>query len=158
LVIEHPSPDEERPALEVMVQRCGELAAFVRRKLRRADTIWFAVENARGPGPAVGFPEADGWIDTPQTPRARGEADRPGRLLGTAFEDEVSGRAHLARSEQGTGSALHDLDSVDGVIETEERARVHEGEGGHAIERHAFDHVGEEGRVAAAREAGDLDV
>src|SRR5262249_15153307 len=41
---------------------------------------------------------------------------------------------------------------------TEQRARVHKGERGHAIERHAFDHVGEEGRVAAARVAGDFDV
>src|SRR5262249_56899955 len=39
LVIEHPCPDEERPALEVMVQRCGELAAFVRRELRRAPPL-----------------------------------------------------------------------------------------------------------------------
>src|SRR5215475_13108375 len=103
-----------------MVQRRGELATLVRRELRRAHTIRFAVETADGPIPTVGNLEAGVGIDTPQSLIPVGHADRAGRLLGTAFEDEVRGRAHLARSEQGTRSALHDLDSIDGVIETEE--------------------------------------
>src|SRR5262249_21766846 len=132
-VIEHPSPEEQRPPLELVVQRCGELAAAIRGEGRRAYAHGFAVEAADRAVPTLSDFEAGVGVEAVHALVAVGHANRTGRLLSAALENEVGGGSHLSRTVQGARSAHDDLGALYGVVETEQRARVHERERGHAV-------------------------
>src|SRR6185437_12751793 len=129
------TPEHQRAAVQVLAECRRELAALISGKLRRADAGGVPVEPAGTRIPAINYREAEESIDAARALAAVRRGDRSAGLSGAALQDEVGGRAHLARTEHRAWAALHDLNAVGRVVQTEQRARVHEGQVGHAVQR-----------------------
>src|SRR6185312_7109014 len=147
-------PEGHRAAREIVLQGGSELATVVRWKLRIAHAVGYTVEAANTAIPPIGDLEPLVHVSPPHVLGAVGDADLAARRGISRLEDVVRRTADLSGPEQHAGTALDHLDPLDGVIEAKERARVHVGEVRRAVERHAHDHIGEEWRIAATREAG----
>src|SRR6185312_13014599 len=158
LVVQFARPQHERAVVPVVGQRGGQLAALVGLELWRAHAIGRAIEAADAGVPAVLELEPVEAVDAPQALVAIGQPDVTGWFGGALAQNEVGGRAHLAGAEYGARATLHDFNALDRVVKPEQRARVHERQRGHTVDRRTVDHVGEEWGVATTRETCDLDV
>src|SRR6185312_17349533 len=99
-----------------MLQRGRQLPADVGQILRIAHTVGLPVEAADAAIPAVSDLAAFEHVGAVHSLGPVGDAERPFLLLGPGPQDEVGRRARLARTEDRTGSALDDLDTLDGVV------------------------------------------
>ena len=88
-----------------------------------------------------------------------GDTDRPLALRPAGPQDEVCGRTLLTRAEDCAGSALDNLDALDGVVQAYKRAVIHEGQERGTVDGRTLDHGREIRRIAAAvGKPGDVDI
>ena len=79
-------------------------------------------------------------------------------LLAAFPEIEIDGQSRLALAEDRIGAAAQTLDARDRLVDAEDRALLEERQHLGAVQRRAVDGERDEGRVAAARQAADVDV
>ena len=158
LVVEVARVQDHRTLVEIVRQGRGQLTTLIGLEAGRAHAVGGAPETADAAVPTLGDLEAGETIQTVQTFIAIGHADAAGRLFGAGLKEEVGGGTHLAVGEYHRRTALQDFDRLDGVVEAHQRGGFKERQRGHAVHRRAHQQGGEVRRIAAAGEAGDLDV
>ena len=157
-VVEVAGIKHHRAVAQVMRQRRSQLPAFVGRKLWIAHAVRVTIEPTHAAEPAGCDRKTIERVHAFQVFRAEGDAGAAGRSISPASQDEVRGRAHLPVAEYHRRPALHDLHALDGIVQAEGRGALEERQRREAVDRRAVDLHGEERRVAAAGNAGDLDV
>ena len=143
---------------DLVGQRGRDGAAVVGREAGIADAVVGAVEAADRAVPAVGDLAAEEGVVAHQSAVAGGHAQRAFRRVVAVLEDEVHRRARLAIGQDHAGAAAQDLGALDGVVDAEGGVIGQEGQRRRREQWRAVQLQGHVGRVAAGREAADLDV
>lgn len=155
-VVEPPGPQHELAVAGDVFERGGQLSALVGLVLRVAHSVGDAPEPADAGVPVVAHRES---VKTVEALFVLGTVGKPyvaGRDRRARAQNEVGRRTDLSRTEYRTGTALHDLDAGNRVIQPEQRAGIHVRQLSGPVQGRAVDHDGGKRRAVSVGEAGNL--